>query len=145
MDVKINFLALIVASLSTLVLGFIWYNPKVFGTIWMNEIGMTEEKAKKANMGLVFGLSVVMAFLVSFFLFTNVLIGGPDGMRHGTEAFLTFKHGAVHGAFLGLGVVLPVIVTNGLYEQRSLKYMLVVSGYWVVAFVIMGGIINAWP
>ena len=42
MDVQINFLALIVASLSTLVVGFIWYNPKVFGTIWMKEIGMTE-------------------------------------------------------------------------------------------------------
>ena len=145
MDVQINFLALIVASLSTLVVGFIWYNPKVFGTIWMKEIGMTEEKAKQSNMGLVFGLSVVMAFIISFFLFTFVMIGGPDGMRHGVEPFMTFKHGAAHGAFLGLAVILPVIVTNGLYEQRSFKYMMVVSGYWIVAFVLMGGIINAWP
>ena len=39
MDFNPNWVALIVASLSTLVVGFIWYNPKVFGTIWMNEIG----------------------------------------------------------------------------------------------------------
>ena len=141
----INWLSLIVASISTLVLGFIWYNPKVFGTIWMNETGMTEEKAKSSNMGLVFGLSVVMAFLVAMFLYGNVMTGGPDGMRHGTEAFLTFKHGALHGSFLGLFVALPVIVTNALYEQRSFKYMMVVAGYWVVCFAIMGGIINAWP
>lgn len=141
---NVNWLALVVASISTLVVGFIWYNPKVFGTIWMKEIGMTEEKAKKANMGLIFGLSVVLAFLISFFLMANVLVGGPDDMRHGTEAFMTFKHGALHGAVLGLMVVLPVIVTNGLYEQRSFKYMMVVAGYWTVSFILMGGIINAW-
>ena len=32
---EINFLAILVASLSTMVIGAIWYNPKVFGTIWM--------------------------------------------------------------------------------------------------------------
>lgn len=46
---EINFLALLVAAISTLVVGFIWYNPKVFGTIWMKESGMTEEKMKGAN------------------------------------------------------------------------------------------------
>ena len=44
---EINFLAVLVAALSSFVVGFVWYNPKVFGTIWMNEIGMTEEKAKQ--------------------------------------------------------------------------------------------------
>jgi len=39
---------------------------------------------------------------------------------------------------------LPIIVTNGLFEQRSFKYMMVITGYWVVSFAIMGGIINAW-
>ena len=39
-----NPIAVIVAALSTFIVGFIWYNPKVFGTIWMQESGMTEEK-----------------------------------------------------------------------------------------------------
>jgi len=146
MDINPNWVALFVASLSTLVVGFIWYNPKVFGTIWMNEIGMTEEKAKKANMPLVFGLSVVLAFLISFTLMMMVMTGGgPGDMQHGIEQNMTFKHGAFHGALLGIFVLLPVIVINGLYEQRSFKYMMVVAGYWIVSFAIMGGIINMWP
>ena len=52
---EINFLAVLVAALSSFVVGFVWYNPKVFGTIWMNEIGMTEEKAKQGNMAKIFG------------------------------------------------------------------------------------------
>ena len=141
---NINWIALIVASLATLVVGFIWYHPKVFGTIWMKEIGMTEEKAKKANMPLIFGLSVVLAFFISFFIVTIVFMGGPPDMPHGTAPYLTFKHGAAHGTMLGLFVILPVIVTNGLYEQRSFKYMMVVAGYWIVTFALMGGIINGW-
>ena len=36
------FLAILVASLSTLVVGFIWYGP-LFGKAWLFENGFTEE------------------------------------------------------------------------------------------------------
>lgn len=142
---NINFFALLVASISTLVVGFIWYHPKVFGTIWMKEIGMTEEKAKNSNMALTLGLSVVLAFLAAFFIMMLVFTGGDPEHPHGVAPFMTFKHGVLHGTMLALFIVLPVIVTNGLFEQRSFKYMMVVTGYWVVAFALMGGIINGWP
>ncbi len=141
---NVNWLALTVASFSTLLVGFIWYNPKVFGTIWMKETGMTEKKAKKSNMPLIFGLTVVMAFIISFFLFGVVMFGGSEGMEHGTAPFMTFKHGALHGTILGVLVAIPMVVTNSLFEHRSLKYMMITSGYWVVCFALMGGIINAW-
>ncbi len=53
--VKINFLILLAADVVPLIIGFVWYNPKVFGTAWMKARDMTEEKAKWANMGLIFG------------------------------------------------------------------------------------------
>src|SRR5688500_7312958 len=62
---QINFLVLLAATIVPLVIGFIWYNPKVFGTAWMNATGMTEEKAKGANMPLIFGLTVVFSFLIA--------------------------------------------------------------------------------
>ena len=46
-----NWLALIVAAVSALAVGFVWYNPKVFGTAWMKEVGMTEEDAQKGTFG----------------------------------------------------------------------------------------------
>lgn len=155
---NINFLALLLAALSTLVVGFIWYNPKVFGTIWMKEAGLTEEQMKGANMVKIFGLSIVYAFLISFILQMNVIhqfgalgmVGGDAAAAkpsyaafmadYGT-AFRTFKHGALHGFMTGLFMIFPVIGTGALYEKRSFKYVMITSGFWIVSFMIMGGII----
>lgn len=158
---EINFLALLVAAFSTLVVGFIWYNPKVFGTIWMKESGMTEEKMKGGNMLMTFVVSFIYAFFISFILQMLTIhqfgalgmVGGDAGIAKPSYiafmtdygmAFRTFKHGALHGFMAGLFLALPVIGTNALYERRSFKYTLVTGGFWIVCFMIMGGIICAW-
>ncbi len=155
---NINFLALLLAALSTLVVGFIWYNPKVFGNIWMKEAGLTEEDMKGANMVKIFGLSIVYAFLISFILQMLTIhqfgalgmVGGDPTIAkpsyaafmadYGT-AFRTFKHGALHGFMTALFLVFPLIGTGALYERKSFKYVMVTSGFWLVCFTIMGGII----
>ncbi|MDR6966413.1 putative membrane protein YqjE [Flavobacterium arsenatis] len=154
-----NFLAILVAALSSFVVGFIWYNPKVFGTIWMREIGMTEEKARQSNMVKVFGLTFVFAFMLAFMMPTLVihqvgamqLAGGNANdeaflayMQVHGEAFRTFKHGALHGCIASLFIVLPVIATNALFEQKSFKYVAITSGYWVIVMTLMGAIICGW-
>ena len=157
---EINFIALLLAALSTLVVGFIWYHPNVFGTIWMKESGMTEDKMKGSNMILIFGMSIFYAFLISFILQMLVvhqwgamgMIGGDPTKAlpsysafiadYGT-AFRTFKHGALHGFMTGLFFALPVIGVGALYERRSWKYVLIAGGYWVITCMIMGGIICA--
>ena len=156
---EMNFLAVIVAALSTMVVGAIWYNPKVFGTAWMKETGMTEEKAKSANMFKIFGMAILFAIMISFVLqFSIIHQFGPDGMvgiegDHSSynafmaeygHAFRTFKHGAWHGFMTGLFLGLPVIGTNALFERKSAKYILINGGYWIVCFTIIGGILSAW-
>jgi hypothetical protein len=150
-----------VAALSTLVVGMFWYNPKVFGTIWMRETGRTEEDAKKGNMLVIFGMTIFYAFLIAMVLqFLVIHQYGALGMIGGdvnaakpsygafmddyVMAFRTFKHGMLHGFLSGLFFALPVIGTNALYEGRSWKYVLVCGGYWIVSCMIMGGIICAW-
>ncbi|MFV8365002.1 DUF1761 domain-containing protein [Flavobacterium sp. XS1P27] len=158
---EINFLALFVAALSTLVVGFVWYNPKVFGTIWMKESGLTEEKMKGGNMLLTFGVSLLYAFFISLILQLLTIhqfgalgmVGGDPSIAKPSYgafmadyglAFRSFKHGALHGFMTGLFLALPLIGTNALYERRSFKYTLVTGGFWIVCFMIMGGIICAW-
>lgn len=154
-----NPVACIVAALSTFLIGFIWYNPKVMGTIWMNESGMTEEKAKKGNMAKIFGLTLLYALMVSFMLPQFVIHQIPTLQLAGGDAtnqayltymeavggnFRSFGHGALHGFIMSAGFILPITAINGLFEQKSWKYILVTGGYWVISLTIMGAIICGW-
>ena len=160
---EFNFYAVLAAAFSSLVVGFIWYNPKVFGTIWMNETGMTEEKAQKGNMLKIFGLTFVYSLMLAFIMSALVvhqfgalgMIGGPDFiatakpsyaafMADYGDNFRTFKHGALHGFMSGLFLGLPIIAINSLFEQKSWKYIAITAGYWTVIMTIMGAIICGW-
>lgn len=156
-----NPLALLVAAISALVVGFIWYNPKVFGTIWMKEADMSEEKMKGANMAKIFIMAFIFAFVLAMTMMqmsihqTGVLslIGGDASnalpsytafMADYGENFRTFKHGALHGTLAGVFVALPILGTNALFERKSAKYILVNTGYWIVTLGVMGAIICGW-
>ena len=65
---EFNFLAILVAAITPLILGFLWYNPKLFGNAWMREEEMTEEKMKGGNMAIIFGLTLVLSFLLALFV-----------------------------------------------------------------------------
>ena len=102
----------------------------------MASIGMTEEKQKSANMGMVLGISIVMSFLIAFFMLN--FCNGP--CQEGV--FDTFKHGAAHGAIISVFFVIPIFITNGLFEQKSWTNMLINAGYWLITLAIMGGILD---
>ena len=162
-----NFLVILGASLVSLPLGFIWYHKKVFGYAWMKAIGVTDEEKMKegANMGLIFGLTILFSVMFSTILFTMVIHqSGIYSILQGIEIgdkpvielnvngqtidwmnrFRTFKHGMLHGFLLSMFFVLPIIGTNALFERRGFKYIAITTGYWMVNLMIMGGIICAW-
>ncbi len=152
------------AALIPLLMGFIWYHPKVFGTAWMNLAGLTEEKMKGANMALVFILSYVFAFMMGLAIMGIVIhqghiysilvktpgfgvAGSPvmtmlDGfMRDYGHNFRTFKHGVFHGVLFSIFFVLPLIATGAMFERKSFKYIFLNWGYWLATISLMGGVI----
>lgn len=168
---QLNFLALLVSALVPMILGFIWYHPKVFGNTWMRVAGLTEEQVKTGNMPVIFGVSFVLSLMLAMdmntlsyhdgfvngalYYVTNGTLqpapGSPDAQwleyytTNLSATCRTFKHGAFHGAFLGgLFMVLPVLGTNALFERKGFKYIAVNAGYWIVCLALMGGILAAW-
>ena len=163
-----NFLAILVAAFVPLVMGFIWYNPKVLGNAWMKAAGLDEEKLKGANMVVIFGLSFVLSFLLAFFTQSLVIhqfhIAGaffdyrdkigdantPEGalfkqvMDLVGTSHRTFKHGAFHGVLTGLFVITPILATGAMFERKGFKYIAINAGYWIICLAIMGGIVSGW-
>ncbi|KLT68449.1 DUF1761 domain-containing protein [Flavobacterium sp. ABG] len=159
---EINFIALLVAAIMTLVVGFIWYHPKVFGTVWMRESNLTEEVLRTGNMLKIFGLTYVFSLMITIVLMALTIhqsgavgmVGGPPLIAsakpsfaafmadYGT-AYRTFKHGALHGFVSGLFFAFPVVGINSLFERKSWKYILIHAGFWIVTLTLMGGIVCA--
>lgn len=153
-----------VSALIPLVVGSIWYNPKVFGNTWLKSSGLSSEEAASGNMALIFGLSYVFALLMSLVLYGFVVhqsavnslmftevdldVAGSDAQLFYSEVMdrlgdkhRSFGHGALHGTFLGLLFVTPLIGTISLFERRSFKYIAVHAGYWIISLALMGGLL----
>ena len=162
-----NMLIVALAALVPLVIGFLYYSPKVFGNAWMKAAGVTMEQLEKGNKAVIFGSALVLSFLLSFFLFMLVVhqtdyyslfASDPGFMEEGSDVmnsiaafmetygdrFRTFKHGALHGSMVGFFIGLPILVTNGLFEAKSWKYGLINAFYWIITLGIMGGILCQW-
>lgn len=164
---KPNLLVILLAAIIPMIIGFIWYHPKVFGTAWMKACGLDDEKVKGANMPLIFGLSFLFSLFIAFSIqfmvihqyhLYSLFANEPGFMEGGSEIdnlfkslmekygtnFRTFKHGAFHGTMAGITFVLPVMATNALFERKGFKYITINVGYWIVSLALMGGVICAY-
>lgn len=160
---QVNWLVQLVAALVPMIVGMVWYNPKVFGNAWMQAAGMTEEKIKGANMPVIYGISLVMAFLfgLAYKVFADhgtmfdalfrpiaehgagIDVAGAFGteLKDHVDAYVarysSWTHGLAHSVILSIIVILPIIVTNALFERKSFKYMMMNFGYWAVTLALM--------
>lgn len=130
---NLNYLAIIVAALSTFVVGSLWYSSFLFGKKWMELNGFTEESLKSGrSMPVVFGGSFIASLLAAFAL----------AMFLGTAGTLGF------GIFAGFMIAVFWISTsrlnNLLFEQGNLTLFFIHSGYDLITYIIMGAIIGAW-
>lgn len=128
----INYLAVLVAALLSFVIVGVWYSPIMFANAWMKENGFKEEDMKNANMGKIFGITFILALIISFNLAAFI---GPEG---------DFAFGLFAGFAAGFGWVAMSIGIDFLFERKSLKLYFINAGYHVVTYTLMGGILGIW-
>ena len=128
---ELNYLGILLAALSSFLIGGLWYSPAFFGKAWMKENGFTEEDLKKGNMIKIFGL----AFLLGLIAAVNLaMFMGPEKK---------VEMGALWGFLAGFGWVATFVGMHYLFERKSFKLFLINAGYSVVALTVMGIIIVA--
>ncbi len=133
MDIsKINYLAVLVAALSSFLIGYLWYAPFSFAKIWMKEAGLSVEKLKQGNVAMTFGLSFILSLIICFNL--AAFLGTNAGLAWGITA----------GALAGIGWAAASLGVLYLFERRSLKLFLINAGYLAVSYMVAGGIIGLW-
>jgi hypothetical protein len=128
---EINWLAVIAASVSSFVLGGVWYSA-LFAKVWQRAAGLSDEQVKSGNMALIFGGSFVLALIASA-SFAVFLGGQVDAVT-----------GAIYGFTAGLCLVSASFGINYLFERKSLTLFLINGGYHTLQFTLIGFILGAW-
>jgi len=134
---NINFLAVIAATLSTFVIGWLWYGP-LFGKSWMDAIGLTDEDLQQNSMAKIFGFAFVFELIMAFNLAMFFYGGGGGG------SIITTVTGAFYGFLTGFGWIFFALAVNGLFERKSWRYIFINGGYWTISLTVMGLILGAW-
>jgi Protein of unknown function (DUF1761) len=161
---NLNVIAILSSALVPLIVGFIWYNPKVMGTIWMRETGIKPESNQDIKMAPILIANLVAGVFLAAGLVAIVIhqqaiysilaneasMKDPssplsqyvaDFMSKYGSNFRTFKHGMLHGFLATVMLILPAVTVSSLWERRSWKYIGLTFGYWAITLMLMGGII----
>jgi hypothetical protein len=124
-----NYFAVIVAAVSSFLVGGLWYSPALFGKAWNKENGGECEAGHPAK---VFGVSFAFS-LIAAAAFACLLGPAP-----------ALQHALTTGLLVGFALVAASFGINYQFAQRSFKLWLIDGGYHTVQFLLFGLVLGLW-
>ncbi|WP_395242460.1 DUF1761 domain-containing protein [Agromyces sp. MMS24-K17] len=133
----VNYWAVVIATLSTLVIGSIWYTPRVFGTRWA-ELA----KVDLQNGGSAAG-AIITTIIVSFISAWVLAIATQTAWLAfgGSYFWLALSVGTM----LWAGFTAARFITHDAFEGRPPALTLLNISHELVTVVVMAIIIGVWP
>ena len=129
----VNYLAVVVAAVVALVIGFIWYSPRVFGNRWMAYLGTTQ--AQLGNPGPTGMLVGVVASLLNAWVLAVLALnlGGKS-----------LTDGVLLGVLAWLGFMATITAAQISFEKKSWGLWVLNNAHNLLVQVIMAAIVTAW-
>ena len=139
----INYLAVVVAAVSSIVIGSVWFGP-LFGKPFSKGMGVetwSEDKkaAMKSSMPATylkqFVMSLIMAFVVAYVVWMyRIALPELGALMAGLQT----------GFWLWIGVAVPVRYGESLWNGQKFRYTAIDLGYWLVLLLTYGVILSLW-
>ncbi|MCF4120764.1 DUF1761 domain-containing protein [Antribacter sp. KLBMP9083] len=135
---EINYWAVLVATASTMLVGSVWYTPRVFGKAWMRLARVDPEKAAAAGPWPIV-ITVIVSFVSAW-----VLAGA-------TYIAWTFYEGAflssalVTALALWAGFTAARFVTHDAFEGRPPALTTLNAAHELVTVLVMAVVLGLWP
>jgi len=135
MGLEVNWLAIGLASLSTLVIGSLWYAPKAFGSTWEELARIDKEHQAKPVVTILtaFVAGIVTAYVLAHLIYLS-------------HAFFknSLLQDAISTAFwVWLGLAACRFITHDSFEGRPRFLTLITIGHELLSLVVMAAIIGS--
>jgi uncharacterized protein DUF1761 len=134
----INYWAVLSAVVASMVIGFVFYHPAVFGRVWMRLVGHSEESMRGASV-LVYPVVVVASFLTAWAL------AGATYLAHEFYQGSYIVSALITGWILWLAFTVARMLVHDLFDTRSLKITVLSAFNELLVISAMALIIGVWP
>ncbi len=127
---EVTFWPILAAGVASVLIGWVWYHPRVFGSAWMRMTNITPEMAErgKKRMPLYAFIALLASMLAAWAMnYVGIAFGIYDWIGATFELAL----------WSWLGFVVPTMLGMVLWEQKPIKLYLINVFYWLVSFVVM--------
>lgn len=136
MEVEINWWAVILATLSTMVVGSIWYAKSVFGKQWMKLIGKSEKELAKN------GMWPIPATLIASFL-TAYILAHVSFLSHKFFGHSFLQDTLTTAFWLWLGFIAARMITHDAFEGRPWRLTVMNLTHELITVMVMALIIGS--
>ncbi|WP_353810530.1 DUF1761 domain-containing protein [Agromyces sp. SYSU T00194] len=133
---EINYWAVLVATLSTMIVGSVWYTPKVFGNYWMRKANVQPDGRSAVG-------AIIATVLVSFV--SAWVLAGATAIAWHFYGGSFLGNALVTALILWAGFTAARFVTHDAFERRPAGLTTLNIAHELVTFVVMALIIGAWP
>ena len=131
LDLSVNYVAVIVATIAVMVFGFIFFLPQVFGARWMTLVGRSAEQMRP---GPEFVVSILAAFINAW---TLAVLARSLGAA-------TVADGLVLGALVGVGFFGAAFAANTVIAKRPWSLFAIDAAHGLIGQMIMAAIVAVW-
>jgi hypothetical protein len=135
MDIQLNWLAIIVALVASLILAKTWYAESAFGKPWRKLTGVTPKDSKlSGNKPMIITLLANVVTIIVLAAFIHIC----------SEFFkdTSIWHAALVGFFTWLAFSATTLLTHNAFERKPDALTAINNGYQFVLFLISALIIG---
>lgn len=129
--VSVNYIAVLIAAVLAMVIGFVWYSPALFGKQWSKLTGISPEDMKKGENPLMFikafATTIVMAYVLAYFV-------------HYSGAY-DLVNGIKTGVWVWLGFVATTQFANTMFTRKPMKLFYIDTAHHLAVLMVMGAVI----
>jgi hypothetical protein len=131
---SVNYLAVVVGAVVSVVIGALWYMPALFGRSWLTAIGKTKEEVDKDFTPLKIVWALVFGFVLSYSLARLIVWTGQGTPLGGLRI----------GLLACVGFVVTTTGVHHLFEGRTSKLSAIYAFHHLVEMLLIGLILGAW-